>query len=106
MDRQNSNSNSDSGQPSKQSHQTNGSSNQNGNNEQTNGHEATDIDTNTAEYYQLFLGRLLTLVSHGQPEAVDRLIGIIRSGASQQEIFTALSELTIDGDLEDLFNGI
>ncbi|KAL4786761.1 hypothetical protein BJX76DRAFT_70274 [Aspergillus varians] len=80
-------------QNSKPSSQSNGTGR---NPEQAGGHEATNIETETAEYYQTFLGRLLTLVSHGQPEAVNRLIEFIRSGASQQQIFEALSELGAD----------
>ncbi|KAL4917484.1 hypothetical protein BDW62DRAFT_84973 [Aspergillus aurantiobrunneus] len=64
--------------------------------EQAGRHEPTDTETETAEYYQTFLTRLLTVVSHGQPETVNRLIEIIRSGASQQQVFEALSELGAD----------
>jgi Mg2+/Co2+ transporter CorC len=77
------------------SSQTNGTGRSN---RQAGAREATNTETETAEYYQTFLSRLLAVVSHGQPEVVDRLIEIIRSGASQQQIFEALSELGADNN--------
>ncbi|PLN74720.1 hypothetical protein BDW42DRAFT_54317 [Aspergillus taichungensis] len=43
------------------------------------------------EYYRVFLEQLLNLVCHGDQATVARMVSIIRSGASQQEIFAALS---------------
>jgi hypothetical protein len=82
------------------SHETNGHSNQSGNSEPTNGHQVNEADNENAEYYQTFLRRLIDVVSHGQPEAVDSLIATIRSGASQAEIFRELSELTAGASSE------
>ncbi|KAL2800078.1 hypothetical protein BJX66DRAFT_332693 [Aspergillus keveii] len=82
------------------SHETNGHSNQSGNSEPTNSHQVNEADNENAEYYQTFLRRLIDVVSHGQPEAVDSLIATIRSGASQAEIFRALSELTAGASSE------
>ncbi|KAL2846736.1 hypothetical protein BJX68DRAFT_268455 [Aspergillus pseudodeflectus] len=82
------------------SHETNGHSNQSGNSEPTNGHLVNEANNENAEYYQTFLRRLIDVVSHGQPEAVDSLIATIRSGASQAEIFMALSELTAEASSE------
>ncbi|KAL2853422.1 hypothetical protein BJY01DRAFT_244042 [Aspergillus pseudoustus] len=87
-------------QTSKEGHETNGSSNRNGSNASTNGHRANEDVAENAEYYQTFLRRLIATISHEQPEVVDRLITIIRSGASQQEIFRALSELTAEATSE------
>ncbi|KAL4934906.1 hypothetical protein BDV06DRAFT_208024 [Aspergillus oleicola] len=80
-------------QNSGQSSQTNGTSH---NHEQAGNHEDLEVDLELAEYYQTFLSRFLTVVSHGEPEAVNRLIGIIRSGASENEIFATLAELRAD----------
>ncbi|PKY02960.1 hypothetical protein P168DRAFT_319505 [Aspergillus campestris IBT 28561] len=44
------------------------------------------------EYYRVFLEQLLSLVCHGDQATVARMVSIIRSGASQQEIFAALSQ--------------
>ncbi|KAL4927388.1 uncharacterized protein BDV17DRAFT_292610 [Aspergillus undulatus] len=75
------------------SSQTNGTTH---NHEQAGSHEVSDIELENAEYYQTFLSRFLTVVGHGQPEAVSRLIGIIRAGASEDEIFAALADLRAD----------
>ncbi|PYI02563.1 hypothetical protein BO78DRAFT_217720 [Aspergillus sclerotiicarbonarius CBS 121057] len=48
------------------------------------------------EYYRNFLEQLLGLVRDGDQEDVNRMISIIRSDASPQEILTALSENTAD----------
>ncbi|KAL3467431.1 hypothetical protein BJX64DRAFT_283747 [Aspergillus heterothallicus] len=83
-------------QTPKEDHTTNGTSNRNNSRASMDGHETNDVDTETPEYYQTFLRRLIAVISHEQPEAVDGLIAIIRSGASQEEIFRALSELTAE----------
>ncbi|KAL4957981.1 hypothetical protein BDW69DRAFT_180072 [Aspergillus filifer] len=70
--------------------QTNGTSH---NHNQVGNQEQLEADLELAEYYQTFLSRFLTVVSLGEPDAVNRLITIIRSGASETEIFAALAEL-------------
>ncbi|RDW74697.1 uncharacterized protein DSM5745_07359 [Aspergillus mulundensis] len=85
MDQRDSNS-----QNSGQSSQTNGAGR---NDEQAGERRAADADIETLEYYKTFLARLLTVVSHGQPETVERLFQTIRSGATQEQIFEMLAEL-------------
>ncbi|KAL4735063.1 hypothetical protein BDV11DRAFT_208823 [Aspergillus similis] len=63
------------------------------NHEQAGGHRTIETEIETLEYYRTFLARLLDFVSHGEPEAVDRLFQFIRSGASQEQIFEMLAEL-------------
>jgi hypothetical protein len=46
------------------------------------------------EYYTNFLQQLLGLVRHGDQETVSRMISVIRSGASQEEILKTLSEIS------------
>ncbi|KAL4964693.1 uncharacterized protein BDV14DRAFT_174619 [Aspergillus stella-maris] len=80
-------------QNSGQSSQTNGTSQ---NHNQAGYQEQLEADLELAEYYQTFLSRFLTVVSLGEPDAVNRLISIIRSGVSETEIFAALAELRAD----------
>ncbi|KAL4864643.1 hypothetical protein BDV12DRAFT_175827 [Aspergillus spectabilis] len=68
----------------------------NSNHNNTNGDEAMEIDTGTPDYYREFLRRLFAVISNNEPGAVDRLLAIIRSGASDQDIFRALLGLTTD----------
>ncbi|GFF39054.1 hypothetical protein IFM46972_05758 [Aspergillus udagawae] len=46
------------------------------------------------EYYTNFLEQLLGLVRHGDQATVSRMISVIRSGASQEEILRTLSEMS------------
>ncbi|KAL4754448.1 hypothetical protein BDW72DRAFT_190042 [Aspergillus terricola var. indicus] len=78
------------GQASRQNSQSNGTGH---NREQAGGHRTIETEIETLEYYRTFLARLLDFVSHGEPEAVDRLFQFIRSGASQEQIFDTLAEL-------------
>jgi hypothetical protein len=68
----------------------------NSNHNNTNGHEAREIYTETPDYHREFLRRLIAVISNNDPGAVDRLLAIIRSGASDQDIFRALLGLTAD----------
>ncbi|RAL05104.1 uncharacterized protein BO80DRAFT_177066 [Aspergillus ibericus CBS 121593] len=47
-------------------------------------------------YYRSFLEQLLGFVRNGDQEVVNRMVSIIRSDASHQEILTALSENAAD----------
>ncbi|GIJ99009.1 hypothetical protein Aspvir_001133 [Aspergillus viridinutans] len=46
------------------------------------------------EYYTNFLEQLLGLVRHGDQATVSRMVSVIRSGASQEEILKTLSEIS------------
>ncbi|KAB8230609.1 hypothetical protein ETB97_010800 [Aspergillus alliaceus] len=46
-----------------------------------------------SEYYRSFLEQLLDLVFNEDQETVARLVSIIRSGASQQEILAVMSQV-------------
>ncbi|KAL4814233.1 hypothetical protein BDW67DRAFT_166495 [Aspergillus spinulosporus] len=78
------------GQASRQNSQSNGTGY---NHEQAGGHRTIETEIESLEYYRTFLARLLDFVSHGEPEAVERLFQFIRSGASQEQIFNTLVEL-------------
>ncbi|KKK25814.1 hypothetical protein ARAM_006838 [Aspergillus rambellii] len=88
-------------QNSGQNHQTNGTGSQAQNGDTTPNQHASEITAESPEYCQIFLERLLSVVSNGQPEIVDQLITTIRSGASQQEIFAALSASMTDDSPSD-----
>ena len=45
------------------------------------------------EYYRAFLDQLLGVVRDGNPATVERVLSVIRSGASHQEIFAAMSQV-------------
>ena len=45
------------------------------------------------EYYRTFLDQLLGVVRDGNQATVERVLSVIRSGASHQEIFAAMSGL-------------
>ena len=50
------------------------------------------------EYYRAFLDQLLGVVRDGNPATVERVLSVIRSGASHQEISAAMSEaLEVNG---------
>jgi hypothetical protein len=68
----------------------------NSNHNNTNGHEAMEINTETPDYYREFLRLLIAVISNNEPGSVDRLLAIVRSGASEQDIFRALLGLTAD----------
>ncbi|KAJ5605732.1 hypothetical protein N7510_008513 [Penicillium lagena] len=55
-------------------------------------------------YYRGFLERLLDLVTHGEEQAVNRMISVIRSGASHDAILAALAEMS--GEANHHNNGI
>jgi hypothetical protein len=74
-------------------------STQNSNHSDTSSQEASEIDTETPDYYREYLRRLIAVISNNEGNeggAVDWLITFIRSGASDRDIFKALLELTAD----------
>jgi Mg2+/Co2+ transporter CorC len=52
-------------------------------------------NTEILDYYQEFLRRLIAVILTHEPGAADRMLTVIRSGASDQDIFRALLGLTI-----------
>ncbi|PLB39729.1 uncharacterized protein BDW47DRAFT_124403 [Aspergillus candidus] len=77
------------------------STNQNSNNRPDPSHDSStdqspqsERSLEDLEYYRVFLEQLLSLVCHGDQATVARMVSLIRSGASQQEIFAALSQET------------
>lgn len=67
-----------------------------GRNHQSSDHEATNTQTDgrtpeELEYYRAFLDQLLGVVRDGNQATVERVLAVIRSGASHQEIFAAMS---------------
>lgn len=75
-------------------------------NRQSSDHESTNTQTQMShgrtpeelEYYRAFLDQLLGVVRDGNQATVERVLSVIRSGASHQEIFAAMSEvLEING---------
>ncbi|KAL4885333.1 hypothetical protein BJY04DRAFT_180666 [Aspergillus karnatakaensis] len=53
------------------------------------------------EHYQSFVTRLLAVVSNAPIEDVERLVRVIRSGATQQQILDVVAEiLPRDGSAE------
>lgn len=48
------------------------------------------------EYYRSFVGQLLDVVGSQDDATVSRMIELIRSGASQQDIWTALSQYSAE----------
>ena len=50
------------------------------------------------QYYQSFLQQFLGVVGSSDEATVARIVSLIRSGASQQEILTALSQNTEGND--------
>ncbi|KAF7121740.1 hypothetical protein CNMCM5793_009293 [Aspergillus hiratsukae] len=46
------------------------------------------------EYYTNFLEQIMGLVRNGDQAAVSRMISVIRSGASQEDILKAISEIS------------
>ena len=72
-------------------------------NHQGSDHEATNTQTDgrtpeELEYYRAFLDQLLGVVRDGNQATVERVLAVIRSGASHQEISAAMSEaLEVNG---------
>ena len=72
-------------------------------NHESSDHEATNTQTDgrtpeELEYYRAFLDQLLGVVRDGNPATVERVLSVIRSGASHQEISAAMSEaLEVNG---------
>ncbi|RJE22552.1 hypothetical protein PHISCL_05098 [Aspergillus sclerotialis] len=66
-------------------------------NEESGGRISDDPDSRTQEqvqYYQTFLQRFLGVVGSSDETTVERIVSLIRSGASQQEVLAALSQHT------------
>ncbi|KAJ5815445.1 hypothetical protein N7474_007222 [Penicillium riverlandense] len=68
----------------------------------THEHRQDPADGNQeVHYYRGFLERLLDLVTHGDEQAVSRMISVIRSGASHDAILVTLAELTGESNQPD-----
>ncbi|KAE8146321.1 hypothetical protein BDV25DRAFT_143822 [Aspergillus avenaceus] len=74
--------------------QSNGSSLQNSNYETPNtDSQSPGRSTDDSDYYKIFLEQLLDLVCNEDQETVARLVSVIRSGASHQDILAAISQV-------------
>ncbi|KAL5333424.1 hypothetical protein BJX70DRAFT_403580 [Aspergillus crustosus] len=94
---------SDTLQDPNQGHETNGTSNGTRDHEEANGRRA-DLrsELEVMEHYQSFVTSLLSVVSTAPMEDVGRLVQVIRSGASQQQILDVIAELLPDDSSSEL----